>query len=81
MNATAIRPATRETALFTAEPMPLCAGSTAASTAAVSGDTVMDKPIPKTISPGSICVQKSNGSRVVISSRKPPAATIGPIAM
>src|SRR6185437_12241315 len=63
VNATAIRPAMRDTALLTAEPMPLCPGSTAASTAAVRGDTVMERPTPNTIRPGNIWVQKSNGSR------------------
>ncbi len=85
VNAIAMRPAIRETALLTAEPMPLCAGSTAASTAAVSGDTVMDRPTPKTTKPGSICVQKSNGAFPSwwenASSRKPTAAMIGPTAM
>ena len=84
MNATATRPAMRETALLTAEPMPLWAGSTAASTAAVSGDTVIERPSPKTSTPGSICVQKSNVSRCcndIAISRNPAAAMTGPTAM
>jgi hypothetical protein len=85
VNATATRPAIRETALLTAEPMPLWAGSTAASTAAVSGETVTDRPTPKTTRPGSICVQKSNGARPEgwenAISRNPAAAMIGPTAM
>jgi len=39
-NATAISPAILAIALLIAEPIPLCAGSTAAKIAAVSGDTV-----------------------------------------
>ena len=66
VNATAIRPAIRDTALLIAEPMPLCAGSTAARIAAVNGDTVIDSPSPNTTSPGSICVQKLNGSRAIV---------------
>jgi hypothetical protein len=46
--------------------MPLCAGSTAARIAAVSGETVIDRPSPNTTRPGSICVQKSNGSRAIV---------------
>ena len=66
VSAIAIRPAIRETALLTAEPMPLCAGSTAARIAAVSGDTVIDSPSPNTTMPGRIWVQKLNGSRAII---------------
>jgi hypothetical protein len=69
VKATAIRPAIRESALLTADPMPLCAGSTAARIAAVSGDTVIVRPSPNTTSPGSICVQKSNGSAALAISR------------
>ena len=69
VNAIAIRPAIREIALLIADPIPLCAGSTAARIAAVSGDTVIDSPRPNTTSPGSICVQKLNGSRAVVISR------------
>jgi hypothetical protein len=65
VNAIAISPEIRDTALLTAEPMPLCVGSTAARIAAVNGDTVIDSPSPNTTRPGSICVQKLNGSRAI----------------
>ncbi len=55
--ATATRPATRETALFTADATPARALSTAASTAAVKGATVMVKPSPNTTAPGNTWVQ------------------------
>ncbi|OBG87443.1 hypothetical protein A5698_26300 [Mycobacterium sp. E136] len=81
VSATAIRPAIREIALLTADPMPLCAGSTAASTAAVSGETVIVSPRPNTTSPGINWVQMSTGGWAADIHRKPAAATIGPTAM
>jgi hypothetical protein len=47
------RPATRETALFTADAMPERAGSIAPRIAAVSGETVIARPRPSTIIDGS----------------------------
>ena len=55
--ATAMSPATREIALFTALAMPLRAGSIAPRIVEVSGDTVIVRPSPKTIIPGSTCHQ------------------------
>ena len=50
--ATAISPAARATALFTAEARPACATGAAARTVAVSGDTVRARPSAKTVMAG-----------------------------
>ena len=50
--AIATSPAMRATALFTAEPMPARAGSTAPRIADVSGATVIAMPRPMTRMPG-----------------------------
>ena len=52
MAAIARSPATRATALFTPDAIPACSSSTHASTAAVSGATVIDSPKPKISAPG-----------------------------
>jgi hypothetical protein len=54
--AIAIRPATRAIALLTADAMPAFDSSASASTVAVSGATVIDRPTEKTSSAGSSCV-------------------------
>ena len=47
----------RATALFTADPMPARAGSTAPRIAEVSGATVIAMPSPTTMMPGRNCTQ------------------------
>src|SRR4029077_6328609 len=55
--ATDSSPARRETALLTADPTPTWASSTAASTAAVSGATVIARPNPNTRAAGRMPVK------------------------
>ena len=57
MKAIAMSPATRDTALLIAEPMPAWRSSIAPRMALVRGATVIVIPIPKRMTPGRICVQ------------------------
>ena len=52
-----IRPATRDTALLIAEPIPDCFSLIEPRIADVNGATVTAKPRPNTAIPGSSCVQ------------------------
>ena len=56
-SAIAIRPATRATALLTADPMPACRAGIEPRIADVSGATVMDRPSENSSTPGSTSVQ------------------------
>src|SRR5206468_557451 len=75
------RPPARAAALFTAEPMPLCAGGTAPRTAEVRGATVAASPNPKTIVPGTTNQSAVAGSRTKDVMTMPIAATSGPAVM
>ena len=55
--ATAMRPAARATSLLIADAIPACLGPAAASTVAVSGATVIERPRPKTMTAGKIVGQ------------------------
>ena len=82
MTETAIRPATRAIALLMAEAMPASCSSASARMAAVSGATVIESPIEKTISGGSRSTTYDGVVSVRgISSRMPAAATSGPRPM
>ena len=76
-----ISPATRATALFTADPMPLSDSGTAPSTAEVSGATVMDIPSPTTAVPAAMNTSCPDPIAVNVHSSTPAAATNGPIVM
>ena len=79
--AVASRLATRAIALLTAEAIPALPSSASASTAAVSGATVIDSPSEKISSGGSTSVRNVGSDESRESHRMPLAATSGPKPM
>ena len=73
-------PATRATALLTAEAIPAWLGSTPASTVAVSGATVIDRPSANTSSAGSRSVRTTGGPNAQ-HQQHPGGAKSGPAPM
>ena len=78
---TPTRPATRATALLTADAIPASLSFASAITVAVSGATVIDSPSEKTSKPGSRSRTKEACMPMRRKRSTPPAPIRGPAAM
>src|SRR6266567_2585143 len=76
--ATASRLPVRATALFTPDATPANRSGAAASTVAVTGATIADRPRPNTSTPGSTPVTYCAPGRTMRNSSMPAATSIGP---